>query len=122
MLDDLLAGAGRLAAEPPGQRRTLADRLVAEAHAAHHFMRRTGKPHPVWGNGSLMARAFADLERGKALCYASLAVMADAVARFRAENSARGHGLFPACDLCYDHLATGARDQHGRNQGKTHNA
>lgn len=93
MLDDLLAGAARLSAAPPWARQGLADRLIAEAHAAHHFMRRMGKPHPGWGNGSLMARAAVETSSRGPLCYASLAVMADAVARFRAENLARGHGL-----------------------------
>lgn len=32
-------------------------RLVAEADAAHRYGKRIGRPHPLWGNGSLMARA-----------------------------------------------------------------
>ena len=35
-------------------------RLLDEAHAAHRYMRRFGRPHPRWGGGSLMARALAD--------------------------------------------------------------
>ena len=73
---------------------------MAEAHAAHHYMRRFGRPHPRWGNGSLMTRALADGARGLPLCYASLAVMAVAVTRFRAVNLARRHGLFLLRDLC----------------------
>lgn len=100
MLDDLVGGAGRLALEPPALRLDLAERLLAEAHAAHHYMRRFGRPHPRWGNGSLMTRALADGARGLPLCYASLAVMAVAVTRFRAVNLARRHGLFLLRDLC----------------------
>lgn len=93
MIDDLLAGAGRLAAEPPAHRPALAVQMIDEAHAAHHYMRRTGRPHPRWGNGSLMTRALSELSDKAGLCYASLAIMAAAVARFRAENLARRHGL-----------------------------
>ena len=100
MLDDLLAGAGRLSQAPPAQRPDLANRLLTEAHAAHHYMRRFGRPHPRWGNGSLMTRALADGPRAAPLCYFSLAVMADAVARFRAANQVRRHGLFLRHDLC----------------------
>ncbi|NEY89287.1 DUF7742 family protein [Tabrizicola oligotrophica] len=100
MLDDLLAGAGRLADVPPALRRNLADRMIHEAHAAHHYMRRFGRPHPGWGNGSLMARALTETHSARPLCYASLAVMADAVARFRAGNLARGHGLSLWSALC----------------------
>jgi len=100
LLDDLVAGAGRLAFAPPLQRPGLAERLLAEAHAAHHYMRRFGRPHPRWGNGSLMTRALADCPGRLPLCYASLAVMAAAVARFRAVNSLRGHGLSLPRDLC----------------------
>lgn len=33
-----------------------ADAALAEAHAAHRYMRRFGRGHPIWGNGSLMSR------------------------------------------------------------------
>ncbi len=39
---------------------TQAARLLAEADAAHRYAKRHGRPHPMWGNGSLMARAMAD--------------------------------------------------------------
>ena len=104
MLDDLVAGAGRLASEPPDSRKALAERMIREAHAAHHFMRRMGRPHPVWGNGSLMTRALRDAP-GPALplCFASLALIADAIARFREENAILGHGLSQRRALCYGH-------------------
>lgn len=34
--------------------------LLAEAHAADRFRRRTGRGHPRWGNGSVMARVLAE--------------------------------------------------------------
>ena len=32
-----------------------ADRLLWQAHVADRYRKRLGKPHPAWGNGSLMA-------------------------------------------------------------------
>ncbi len=119
LVDDLLAGARRLALVPAPDRPALARRLLSEAHAAHHFMRRFGGPHPRWGNGSLMTRALADSGPHSApLCLWSLATMARAVAEFRTENAARRHGLSPGPKLCY---AEGlSEEDHGGNQGKTH--
>ena len=51
LVGDVLALAAALA-EDEGR----ATRALAEAHAAHRYMRRMGRPHPRWGNGSLMAR------------------------------------------------------------------
>ncbi len=31
------------------------DRLIWQAQVADRYRRRLGKPHPIWGNGSLMA-------------------------------------------------------------------
>ena len=31
--------------------------MLHEAHAAHLYYKRMGRPHKDWGNGSLMARA-----------------------------------------------------------------
>ena len=118
LLDDLLAGAGRLAMVPHPERPDLARRLLHEAHAAHHFMRRFGVPHPRWGNGSLMARALGDAApTGRPLCLQALAVMALAVAAFRQDAAIRRHGLSPDTGLCYTHPELG--DDHGRNQSKT---
>jgi succinate dehydrogenase/fumarate reductase flavoprotein subunit len=118
LLDDLLAGAGRLASVPPPLRPDLAHRLLHEAHAAHHFMRRFGVPHPRWGNGSLMARALGDAApTGRPLCLQALAVMGLAVAAFRQDAANRRHGLSPDIRLCYSQAELG--DDHGRNQSKT---
>ena len=118
LLDDLLAGAARLAMVPHPERPGLARRLLHEAHAAHHFMRRFGVPHPRWGNGSLMARALgAAVPSTRPLCLQSLAVMALAVAAFRQDAAIRRHGLSPDIRLCYTPPELG--DDHGRNQSKT---
>ena len=85
---------------PPLERPRLARRMLTEAHAAHHYMRRFGRPHPRWGNGSLMARALGDTREARPLCLTSLAEMALAVEAFRAENAARGHGLSLGPALC----------------------
>ncbi len=83
MLDDLLAGARRLALAASEERSGLADQLIYEAHAAHHYCKRFRHPHPRWGNGSLMARALQDGPwPTRALCFECLAIMAAAVTRF----------------------------------------
>lgn len=56
LIGDLIALADLLAAGWRGDPVT----LLAEAHAAHRFHRRTGRAHPLWGNGSVMARALAE--------------------------------------------------------------
>jgi hypothetical protein len=36
------------------------DRLISQAKTADRYRRRLGKPHPAWGNGSLMAATAAE--------------------------------------------------------------
>lgn len=55
---DLMLGAAYVAAH--GGTPAAATRLVDEAHAAHRYAKRFGRPHPRWGSGSLMGRALAD--------------------------------------------------------------
>lgn len=43
--------------KPAYQRDRALQRMMIEAHAAHKFHKRKGRPHPKWGNGSLLARA-----------------------------------------------------------------
>lgn len=57
LIGDLLALAAAICGQPDGARR--ARRLCDEAHAAHAYTKRFDRLHPVWGNGSLMSRAFA---------------------------------------------------------------
>jgi hypothetical protein len=42
-------------ASPP-DRSALAASILAEADRAHHHLRQTGRAHPAFGDGSLMAR------------------------------------------------------------------
>ncbi len=54
---DVSAAARVLLAVPPAAREGVCARMIREAEQAHVFMLRSGHPHPVWGNGSLMAAA-----------------------------------------------------------------
>lgn len=53
---DLWAAASVLWQAAPDDPQAMVARLLAEANAAHRYMRRFGRPHPRWGNGSLMSR------------------------------------------------------------------
>jgi len=57
LIGDVMATARVLRAVDAKAAPQLLDRMLAEAHAAHLYRKRTGRAHPVWGNGSLMARA-----------------------------------------------------------------
>lgn len=57
MLGDIIAAARVLLAITPGAYPVAIDRMLAEAHFAHQYFKRLGRPHPLWGNGSLMGRA-----------------------------------------------------------------
>jgi hypothetical protein len=54
--DATMAGLALLAA-PPGARASLLARMLDEAECADRYRRQTGRAHPVWGGGSLMASA-----------------------------------------------------------------
>lgn len=56
LISDLLAWADLLLSVPDVARAGVARRLLLEAHAAHKYHRRKGRPHPAWGDGSLMSR------------------------------------------------------------------
>ena len=60
LIGDLLAAASVIAAADPALMQISGARLIAEADAAHRYAKRHGRPHPRWGNGSLMARAMAE--------------------------------------------------------------
>lgn len=121
LIVDLLHGARALSGAAPDCRRLLADTLIYQAHAAHSFAKRFGKPHPRWGNGSLMARALAesDLQASPKPGFEAIAVMAEAIARFRARN------FSPETLVCSAHrpyvtLTKSKGGSHGRNQNQTH--
>ena len=55
---DLIAAAQVLQLVPPDCRKSTADRIVANAHAADQFRKRLGRAHEIWGNGTLAAAVF----------------------------------------------------------------
>ncbi|ASM71925.1 MULTISPECIES: hypothetical protein [Roseobacteraceae] len=50
---DLRDAARALLARPAQDRLYLCRRMLKEATWAEHHVRRTGRPHPLWGNGTL---------------------------------------------------------------------
>lgn len=57
LLGDVIAVARALLAVSPIGRPELLHDIVNQTDVAHRFSKRLFKPHPTWGNGSLMARA-----------------------------------------------------------------
>ena len=57
LLGDIIAAARALLSVQSAGRAALLDAMIKEADAAHRFHKRMLRPHPKWGNGSLMARA-----------------------------------------------------------------
>lgn len=57
LYSDLRAAALAVLAVPEGARPSLCTQLLREADFADKFVRRTGRLHPDWGNGTLMAVA-----------------------------------------------------------------
>lgn len=54
---DISSAARALFGVPEAHRRRLCRRIIREAELADRFVSRTGKPHPVFGTGSLMSAA-----------------------------------------------------------------
>lgn len=54
---DISSAARALLVVPQSERVGLCIRMIAEAELADAHTTQTGKPHPVFGNGSLMATA-----------------------------------------------------------------
>ena len=104
LIGDLLAAARVIAAQPPHLRHQAMDRLIYQAHAAHRYMTRSGRPHRLWGDGSLMARAQA--EPGAAahtpdICdFAALSVAAARLAAFRRRTLRAPSGQRAPTGLC----------------------
>lgn len=57
---DVVAAATAIRPLPAALRRQEVLRLLERAHAADLFRKRTGRPHPFWGDGSLMGIALKD--------------------------------------------------------------
>lgn len=65
---DVSAAARMLLTVPPHARTKGAERLIDEARAADVHCRRTGRAHPRWGNGTLMAAAHGH-PMGQEVCF-----------------------------------------------------
>ncbi len=57
LLSDALHLAAALVRLPPARRANELQGWIVQAHAAAKYMRRFGRPHPGWGDGSLTSRA-----------------------------------------------------------------
>ena len=62
LLGDISAAARALLNVPVQSRLSLLDTMIQQADAAHDYHKRLRRPHPLWGNGSLMARANVELQ------------------------------------------------------------
>lgn len=104
LIGDLLAAARAIAPVPPHLRGEAMDRLIYQAHAAHRYMGRFGRPHRLWGDGSLMARALAEPLPPPALpdiCdFSALSVAAARLAAFRHRSLPAASGQTAPTGLC----------------------
>ena len=57
LMGDLITLARVAYAHPRAERKSSIHAVLDQAHAADKLTKRTGRPHRVWGNGSLMAAA-----------------------------------------------------------------
>ena len=64
-LGDLAAAARVLMAAPAHRRAGLMQAMIGEAALARGHWRRTGRLHPVYGNGTLMSAALAHARHGE---------------------------------------------------------
>lgn len=60
LIGDLIEAATVVAASDFHDKSAYCHRLISQADAAHRYAKRYGRAHPLWGNGSLMARALLD--------------------------------------------------------------
>lgn len=54
---DIIAAARSLLEISPPERAAAVSAMLYRAHSADKVMKRTGMPHKIWGNGSLLAAA-----------------------------------------------------------------
>jgi hypothetical protein len=59
LYSDVTAAARALLTVPDGARAGVCERMLVRAHYADCYTRRMGRPHPLWGNGTLLAVAWA---------------------------------------------------------------
>lgn len=106
-LDDVVVAARALRAVPPEERRVQVQHWCNEAHCADKYRKRTGRVHPRFGTGSLAARVGSRIgpptRPGAGTNRAGrvdqdlglIALVADALVRWRHSQSARGGGEKP---------------------------
>lgn len=93
LIGDLLAAADCVAGLAADEQRRRLSRLLYEAHAAHRYARRFRRPHPLWGDGSLMTRALAErLHISTTAAPLDLAALAAAATAVAAAQAARQTG------------------------------
>ena len=57
LYSDVTAAARAVLSVPPGIRLQACVRMLDQAHCADCYTRRLGRPHPIWGNGTLLGAA-----------------------------------------------------------------
>lgn len=62
LIGDIIAAARAILVLPATEQTGFLQLMLGQAHAAHLFYKHNKRPHPIWGNGSLMARANAELQ------------------------------------------------------------
>lgn len=60
LIGDIIAAARAILVLPATDQTSFLHLMLGQAHAAHLFHKRKKRPHPKWGNGSLMARMNAE--------------------------------------------------------------
>ena len=66
LLSDAIHLARALAQQPPSFRAAVLDRWLVQTQAASKYLRRFGRPHSDWGDGSLTSRALKATARNPA--------------------------------------------------------
>lgn len=85
-LSDLYHAARAVLSVPPPQREACCDLLLWRAHVADKYIKRLGKFHPEWGNGSVRSAALGmsvhgEMPQGSAELCAGVQIVLKAVAR-----------------------------------------
>jgi len=117
-LGDASAVARVLRAAPFARREWLLERMLREAGRARAHVRRTGRAHPCWGDGSLMAVALRRRPMGEPAL--SDCVFCRCLARvlLRLAQDDCAEGAFTLAEWPYlSYAATTERKRHARTPG-----
>lgn len=116
LIDDLLIAARAVAALAAPERPARLAQWLCEAHWADLYRKRLARVHPLWGNGSLMARALREAgARGLRPDRAEIDTLAEVIAAVR---DWRARGLCSADQRLYLRGAACARLT--QSQGESH--